>query len=199
MPSREPWSPVQSPWRVLVLVLLLVFGVEGAIMLALPCLPRVWREPLPASLLDAGLLTLVVAPAVWALAVAPLRQLVESRGHLLRRLFASQEQERARIARDLHDGVGQQLTALRLGLRNVEEAEDLPVARERAHALRELAANAHDDVRRLAQGLGPGVLQDLGLVAALERLCEWGMWMNSTRPLAYSSPKLCQNIWCRRL
>ena len=194
MPSREPWSPVQSPWRVLVLVLLLVFGVEGAIMLALPCLPRVWREPLPASLLDAGLLTLVVAPAVWALAVAPLRQLVESRGHLLRRLFASQEQERARIARDLHDGVGQQLTALRLGLRNVEEAEDLPVARERAHALRELAANAHDDVRRLAQGLGPGVLQDLGLVAALERLCEDFTSAHEVDAVLHADPALAARL-----
>jgi len=172
MTSREPWSPVQSPLRVLALVLLLVFGVEGVIMLTLPCLPAAWREPLPASRLDAGLLTAIVAPAVWALAVSPLRQLFESRGHLLRRLFESQEQERARIARDLHDGVGQQLTALRVGLRNVEAAEDLSVARGRAHALRDLAATTHDEVRRLAQGLGPGVLRELGLVAALERLCE---------------------------
>lgn len=172
MPSLDPRLPVQSPTRVLALVLLLVFAVEGAIMLCFPRPPSGWHNQIRASLLDASILTLTIAPAVWFLAIAPLRRLFEARGHLLRRLFESQEQERARIARDLHDSIGQQLTALMVGLRTVEEADDLATARARAHDLRELASHSHGEVRRLAHGLKSTLLEELGLVSAIERLCE---------------------------
>jgi len=172
MPSLDPRLPVQSPTRVLALVLLLVFAVEGAIMLCFPRLLSTRHDQIQASLLDASLLTLIVAPAVWYLAIAPLRRLFEARGHLLRRLFESQEQERVRIARDLHDSLGQQLTALMVGLRTVEEADNLETARARAHDLRELASASHGEVRRLAHGLQPALLEELGLVSAIERLCE---------------------------
>jgi signal transduction histidine kinase len=165
-------SVPQSPLRVFALVLLLVFSAEGAIMLLLPALPEGWHGTLVESLVDAGALTLVTAPAVWLLAVAPLRRLFEARGRLLRRLFESQEQERARIARDLHDGVGQNLTALLVGLRTIEDAGDVATAGARARELRELASAAHGEVRRLARGLRPVALEELGLVPAVERLCE---------------------------
>jgi len=128
--------------------------------------------PLAASLLDASTLTLVAAPALWYLVVRPLRRLFEARGRLLELLFDSQEQERARIARDLHDSVGQQLTALMVGLRTVAEAADIETARGRVAALRELASAAHGEVRRLAHGLRPALLEELGLASALERLCQ---------------------------
>lgn len=172
MPDLDPRLQAQSPARILSLVLLLVFTVEGAIMLLLPRLAGEPHDPLTEGLLDASILTVIVAPAVWFLAVRPLRRLFEARGQLLRRLFESQEQERGRVARDLHDGVGQQLTALMVGLRTVEEAADLDTARSRAASLREFAALAHGEVRRLARGLRPTILEELGLVAALERLCE---------------------------
>lgn len=170
--SVDPPLPPQTPVRVFVLVLLLVFSVEGAIMLLLPWLPGARHGAILESLLDASALTLITAPAVWFLAVAPLRRLFEARGRLLRRLFESQEQERAHIARDLHDGVGQNLTALMLGLRTIEEARDLAGARARARDLREFASAAHGEVRRLARGLRPVILEELGLIAAVERLCE---------------------------
>jgi signal transduction histidine kinase len=157
---------------VFTLVLLLVFSAEGAIMLLLPALPDGWHGTLLEGLVDASSLTLVTAPAVWLLAVAPLRRLFEARGLLLRRLFESQEQERARIARDLHDGVGQNLTALLVGLRTIEEAGDLATAGSRARELREIASAAHGEVRQLARGLRPVVLEELGLTSAVERLCE---------------------------
>jgi len=167
-PQRLP----QSPLRVFALVLLVVFAVEGLIMLSLPRLPPSWRGPFFDSLLDATMLTVAAAPAVWYLAVRPLRRLFELRGELLRRVFETQEQERARIARDLHDGVGQQLTALLVGLRGCEEVADLDDARTRARDLRELAALAHGEVRRLARGLRPVVLEEFGLATAMSRLCE---------------------------
>ena len=86
--------------------------------------------------------------------------------------FESQEQERSRIARDLHDEIGQQLTALLVGLGTVESAKDLQSAQQLAHDLRKVGATAHEEVRRLVRGLRPGVLEELGLAAAIERLCE---------------------------
>lgn len=161
-----------SPTRVFALVLLVVFASEGAIMLLLPRLPPAWHGTVADSLIDASLLTLATAPILWLLVVLPLRRLFEARGRLLRRLFESQEQERARVARDLHDGLGQDLTALLVGLRTIEEASDLETAGARARRLREVAAAAHGEVRRLARGLRPVVLEELGLVTALERLGE---------------------------
>lgn len=161
-----------SPLRVFLLVLALVFGVEASIMLLL----AVW-QPFPADSVavagvDAMLLTTVIAPAIWVLVVAPLRSLFEQRGRLLQKVYDVQEDERARIARDLHDELGQQLTAVLLGLRAIEMAEDREQAIARARGVAELAAGSLDSVRRLARGLSPAVLTELGLRAAVERLCE---------------------------
>lgn len=165
------WTP-KSPLWIFGLVLVITFAVEGAIMLLLSLFPAWSRKPLLQGILDASILTLVMAPVLWLLVVKPLRRLSESRGHLLHSLFQSQEQERARIARDLHDEIGQQLTALLVGLGTVESAKDLRSAQQLAHDLRQVGATAHEEVRRLARGLRPGVLEELGLVAAIERLCE---------------------------
>jgi signal transduction histidine kinase len=165
-------NSVARPIRVFVLVLLLVFTIEGAIMLGLPLLPAWARSPIVMDVLDASLLTLALAPAVWTLVVLPMRRLLEARGQLLHQLFHVQEQERARIARDLHDEIGQHLTALLVGLKTIESAGHLELAKERADELRELASRAHKEVGRLARGLRPGVLEELRLQAAIERLCE---------------------------
>ena len=141
-------------------------------MLLLPGLPNWMRNPLVQGVLDAAILTLVMAPVIWWLVVKPLRRLSESRGQLLHSLFQAQEQERSRIARDLHDEIGQQLTAILVGLGTVESAKDLQSARQLANDLRKVGATAHEEVRRLARGLRPGVLEELGLVSAIERLCE---------------------------
>lgn len=165
------WTP-KSPIWIFVLVLVITFAVEGAIMLLLPFVPSWSKTAWIQGLADATILTLVMAPVLWLLVVKPLRRLSESRGQLLHSLFERQEQERARIARDLHDEIGQQLTALLVGLGTVESANDLQTAQQLAHNLRKIGGTAHDEVRRLARGLRPGVLEELGLVAAIERLCE---------------------------
>jgi signal transduction histidine kinase len=166
--ANSPANPV----RVFVLVMLLVFAVEGAIMLCLRLMPAWAQAPLVLEIIDASLLTAAMAPAIWWLVVLPMRRLLEVRGQLLHRLFQVQEQERSRIARDLHDEIGQHLTALLVGLKNVESAPDLETARQRVEELRELAALAHKEVRRLARGLRPAVLEELHLEAAIERMCE---------------------------
>ncbi len=94
--------------------------------------------------------------------------------NLLRRLVSTQEQERARIALDLHDQLGQQLTALRLMLER-QQARDTGGASddELANALA-LAAEIDQAVDFLAWELRPAALDDLGLEAALPRyVTEW--------------------------
>ncbi len=141
-------------------------------MLLLPHLPPWSKVPQVQGFIDASVLTAVMAPVIWLLVVKPLTRLLESRGELLHALFRVQEQERSRIARDLHDEIGQQLTALLIGLGTLEAAQDLSSVRKIAQHLRKVGGTAHEEVRRLARGLRPGVLEDLGLVAAVERLCE---------------------------
>jgi signal transduction histidine kinase len=90
----------------------------------------------------------------------------------LRRVVQAQEQERRRLARELHDETGQALTSILLGLKPLEDALSEHPARAAAAELREHVVNALQDVRRLAVELRPAVLDDFGLVAALERLTE---------------------------
>jgi PAS domain S-box-containing protein len=88
---------------------------------------------------------------------------------LLERTLSAQEDERRRIARELHDEAGQLLTALLVGLRALEDARKLADVRVQGHRLREIAAQAIDEIGRLARGLHPTVLDDHGLGVALSR------------------------------
>ncbi|HLN32051.1 MAG TPA: ATP-binding protein [Gemmataceae bacterium] len=93
----------------------------------------------------------------------------EVRARLLKQAMSAREEEQRRIARDLHDGIGQSLTSLLLGLRAAAEVPTFEEARARLGELRGITASVLDEVRRLARGLRPSVLDDLGLAAALER------------------------------
>jgi PAS domain S-box-containing protein len=93
----------------------------------------------------------------------------EERTTLLRRLIAAQDDERRRIARELHDEAGQALTGVLIGLRGVAVAATLPDAKLAAQRVRELASKAVTEVGRLARGLHPSALDDMGLVAAVRR------------------------------
>ena len=87
----------------------------------------------------------------------------------LRRVIEGQETERRRLARELHDETGQALTSVLLGLKAVENADDVPAALAQ---LRELVVATLQDVRRLAVELRPKALDDFGLVAAVDRLVQ---------------------------
>jgi PAS domain S-box-containing protein len=101
----------------------------------------------------------------------------ELRTRLLKRLISIHEEERARISRELHDGAGQALTALLVGLRRVEDARSLTAARMAVARQRELVAQTIDELGRLARGLRPAVLDDLGLLAALRRYTADQAWL----------------------
>lgn len=82
------------------------------------------------------------------------------------RLLTVQEDERRRVARELHDGVGQVLTALTLTL----DAEPEPMSGETRRTARQLAGTALAETRDLAERLRPARLDEIGLVHALRDL-----------------------------
>ena len=83
--------------------------------------------------------------------------------------LAAQEVERHRIARELHDEIGQGLTVVLLGLQRAVAAAPPDLAEE-LRTLQETARTSLHEVREVARRLRPGVLQDLGLVSALSAL-----------------------------
>lgn len=87
---------------------------------------------------------------------------------LSRQILQAQEDERYRLARELHDEAAQSLTSLLVHIRLLERAKDPVEAQHHVQELRELTARALEDVRRVALDLRPTILDDLGLAAALE-------------------------------
>jgi PAS domain S-box-containing protein len=96
-----------------------------------------------------------------------------ARTELWRQLVTAEEQERSRLARELHDQMGQHLTALMLGLKALEDnwrgATGVPERLKRSH---DLAGRIGQDVHRIAWELRPTALDDLGLRAALANYAE---------------------------
>lgn len=90
----------------------------------------------------------------------------------LRRIVDAQELERRRLARELHDETGQALSSILLGLKALDDKMESDDARAVVADVRELVVATLQDVRQLAVDLRPKVLDDFGLVAALERLTE---------------------------
>jgi len=97
------------------------------------------------------------------------------RQRLLRRLSEAEENERRRIARELHDQIGQTITGLLLGLKNLEQflgpSHKRKVGLEKLNWLQGLARGIGRDIHQVASDLRPTALDDLGLYKALEAFC----------------------------
>jgi signal transduction histidine kinase len=90
---------------------------------------------------------------------------------LSRRVLQVQEQERRRIAIELHDELGQSLTAIKINLQLSERLKDQPLGDLYKENLR-IVEDALQQVRRLATTLRPSMLDDLGLASALQWMTE---------------------------
>jgi PAS domain S-box-containing protein len=105
------------------------------------------------------------------------RELRESRQELralAARLFRAQEEERKRIARELHDGLSQSVAVLAFDTSSLVLAPP-PAPEEMKKSLSKLQARITElsqDIRQIAHQLHPSILEDLGLAAALRELCE---------------------------
>ncbi|GAA1387091.1 HAMP domain-containing sensor histidine kinase [Catellatospora chokoriensis] len=85
------------------------------------------------------------------------------------RALSAQEDERRRVARELHDEVGQSLTAVLLQLEQVARHAPAPLSAE-LRQVQETTRAGLDEIRRIARRLRPGVLEELGLASALKAL-----------------------------
>jgi two-component system NarL family sensor kinase len=126
----------------------------------------------------------VVASSGVALNISELRVADAKLKALAQRVVESQEEERARLSRDLHDGISQWLVSIKLqieagiirlsALPTAATPPDKPEPRAAAQAVFEHAAeqlnNVLGEVRRISHNLRPALLDDLGLAAALEHL-----------------------------
>jgi two-component system sensor histidine kinase UhpB len=100
---------------------------------------------------------------------AMLERLEVERSTSTTRALQAQEAERQRIAQELHDEVGQSLTAVLLGLKQAIDLAPPEVAAE-LQQVRETTRTSLEEVRRVSQRLRPGVLADLGLLDSLSSL-----------------------------
>jgi two-component system CheB/CheR fusion protein len=127
--------------------------------------------------------------------VAERRLAEQERNDLLRRLVVAQEEERARIARELHDQMGQQLTALKLGLESLEDqAPEGTTLPDRLRPLLALTRQIGRDMHRMAWELGPTALEEVDLPTALSNYAE--EWSGHSRvPVQFQ----CTGPWEARL
>jgi len=102
------------------------------------------------------------------------RELQEDLRRLSRRILTTQEEERKRISRELHDLVAQTLTAVNLHLATLkaEAAKNAVGMKRNISRTQKLVERSVDKVHRFARELRPAVLDDLGLIPALRSLAE---------------------------
>ncbi len=123
----------------------------------------------------AGISILLVAASGLALNVSEHREADAKLRQLAQRVVQSQEEERARLSRELHDGISQLLVSVKLVLETATNrlrlapAEGAAVAPVLGMALNRLDT-VFNEVRRVARNLRPALLDDLGLYAALQHL-----------------------------
>jgi signal transduction histidine kinase len=156
--------------------LILPLTHQGAFVGALCLAPRSPGEEFsPADrLLLRDLATQSGAAAHEVQLTGALRSSLEDLRRSRERLVEAQEEERRRIQRDLHDGLGPLLASMRLRLEaclEVAEKTDIPLSGD-LERLYELVGEATGDVRGLVHDLHPPVLDQLGLVPAIRQHCE---------------------------
>jgi signal transduction histidine kinase len=103
-----------------------------------------------------------------------LYQQSQQRGKLLKHLITAQEDERKRVARELHDDLGQALGALALQTEAVEKliGSDTERAIHQLNVTRDLIKDTTDSMYELILALRPSILDDLGLISALQSQAE---------------------------
>jgi signal transduction histidine kinase len=99
---------------------------------------------------------LFMGSALWVIRQQWLRKKLQE--EFARGLIESAEEERSRIAKELHDGVGQQLSFIKRQLM------------EQQHTMSSVASNTLEEVRNISRGLYPAIIQQLGLTGSIEQL-----------------------------
>jgi signal transduction histidine kinase len=159
-----------KPIRIFIIVLVSAFVGEFVVMTCLPIFLPSATNPFIEAAVDAFLLTIVLGWVVWFTTIRPMHLLSESRLAFLNRSLESQEAERNRMTRELHDGVGQLLTSLQLQLRAIEESTQDTEIKSRLQVCRRTGSDIHSELSDIMAGLSPTILQHSGLAKAVRRL-----------------------------
>jgi len=198
--KTNPLPTSQSPFLLFILASATIFIAEILVMLFLSLLPpfSLWIQ----AFIDALLLISSLFPLLYIFMFRPmklqikqlfdttkmceaeiverkkteaaLRQSERQLRYLSSQLISAQERERRRVARELHEQLGQTLAALKLRLRFIGKF----LRKDQAELREEWENNLKDidqvieDVRHLSRDLSPSILEDLGLSTALRRLVE---------------------------
>jgi PAS domain S-box-containing protein len=109
--------------------------------------------------------------------------------HLSGARVRAQEEERRRIAREIHDSLGQMLTAIKFNIEILEDSSNLqrPEDQQRLADIKGLLDSAMEEAREISYNLMPSVLVDFGLVPALQLLCDQFAKRNSLKLSFHSS------------
>jgi two-component system sensor histidine kinase UhpB len=168
-------TPVTPGEAVVVVAGLTALLVANAAVLRMGLAPlaRLGGAMATADLLRPGARAAVAGPAEAAALITTyntmLDRLEAERATSAARALSAQEGERGRIARELHDEVGQSLTAVLLQLKRVADRAPGDLGAEVRQA-QEATRGSLDEIRRIAGRLRPGVLEELGLLSALRSL-----------------------------
>lgn len=173
-----PWT-VSAPVRLIEAVVLVaglaVMLAANALLLRVGLAPleRLTRRMTSIDLLRPGQRLPVTGSGEVAVLIRTFNEMIgrleAERGASSARALSAQEGERQRIARELHDEIGQSLTAVLLEINRAADLAPEPLRTDLRHA-QETTRDSLDEVRRVARRLRPGVLKDLGLVSALMEL-----------------------------
>lgn len=118
-----------------------------------------------------------------------LDRLEDERRESARRAVRAQEVERMRVARELHDGLGQSMSGILLLVDELARATE-GEARETLETVREATRTGLEEVRRIARDLRPEALEDLGLLRALEALASLHRTHTKSRVLVHVPERL---------
>lgn len=175
------WAPVTVSVPVLLTEAVILVGGLGVMLVANAALLRIGLAPLDrvtrlmttVDLLRPGQRLPVRGGGEVAGLVSAFNSMLErlegERAASSARAILAQEGERRRIAQELHDEVGQSMTAVLLALKRASDEASEPLRGELQQA-QEITRESLDEVRRLVRRLRPGVLDDLGLVSAVTSL-----------------------------